>query len=222
MALALFDLDNTLLDGDSEHAWGEFLIEVGAVDEETFRAENDRLYEEYVAGTLDIHESIRHQFKPLVENTPEKLHQWREEFMQERIESMITPAALALVDKHRAAGDEIVIITASNSFVARPIADRFGVETLLAVELECVEGRHTGRVLGTLTFREGKVTRLWEWLWERDLDLKDSHFYSDSHHDLPLLRLVENPVSVNPDPLLLAHAEEVGWPVLLLHGGHRT
>jgi HAD superfamily hydrolase (TIGR01490 family) len=217
VALALFDLDNTLLAGDSEHAWGEFLVEIGAVDEETFRAENDRLYEEYLAGTLDIYESIRFQLGPLMEHPPDTLHRWQEEFMRSRIEPMITPAAIALVEKHRAAGDNLAIITASNSFVTRPIADCFGVRELLAVELERAYGRYTGRVLGTPTFQEGKVLRLQEWIKTKGLGLGGSHFYSDSHNDLPLLELVDHPVTVDPDPLLRAHAEAMGWPILSLH-----
>jgi HAD superfamily hydrolase (TIGR01490 family) len=217
VALALFDLDNTLLAGDSEHAWGEFLVEIGAVDEETFRAENDRLYEEYLAGTLDIYESIRFQLGPLMEHPPDTLRRWQEEFMRSRIEPMITPAAVALVEKHRAAGDDLAIITASNSFVTRPIADCFGVRELLAVELERAYGRYTGRVLGTPTFQEGKVLRLQEWIKTKGLGLGGSHFYSDSHNDLPLLELVDHPVTVDPDPLLRAHAEAMGWPILSLH-----
>jgi HAD superfamily hydrolase (TIGR01490 family) len=217
VALALFDLDNTLLAGDSEHAWGEFLVEIGAVDEETFRAENDRLYEEYLAGTLDIYESIRFQLGPLMEHPPDTLRRWQEEFMRLRIEPMITPAAVALVEKHRAAGDDLAIITASNSFVTRPIADCFGVRELLAVELERAYGRYTGRVLGTPTFQEGKVLRLQEWIKTKGLGLGGSHFYSDSHNDLPLLELVDHPVTVDPDPLLRAHAEAMGWPILSLH-----
>ncbi len=217
MALALFDLDNTLLAGDSEHAWGEFLVEVGGVDEGEFRVENDRLYKEYLAGTLDIHESIGHQLKPLLRNPPEELHRWREQFMATRIEPMISPAAISLVERHRAAGDVPAIITASNSFITRPIAKRFGIPDILAVELECIGARHTGRVLGTPTFREGKVERLREWSRDSGSDLEGSYFYSDSHNDLPLLKLVDNPVAVDPDPLLLAHAERSGWPVLSLH-----
>jgi HAD superfamily hydrolase (TIGR01490 family) len=217
VALALFDLDNTLLAGDSEHAWGEFLVEIGAVDEETFRAENDRLYEEYLAGTLDIYESIRFQLGPLMEHPPDTLRRWQEEFMRSRIEPMITPAAVALVEKHRAAGDDLAIITASNSFVTRPIADCFGVRELLAVELERAYGRYTGRVLGTPTFQEGKVLRLQEWIKTKGLGLGGSHFYSDSHNDLPLLELVDHPVTVDPDPRLRAHAEAIGWPILSLH-----
>jgi HAD superfamily hydrolase (TIGR01490 family) len=189
MALALFDLDNTLLTGDSEHAWGQFLIEVGAVDEEEFRAENDRLYGEYLAGTLDIYESIRFQLRPLTEHRSENLLRWREEFMASRVEAMITPLAVARVERHRAAGDELVIITASNSFITGPIAARFGVPNLLAVELERMGSRHTGRVLGTPTFREGKVARLHEWLRQSGATLEGSFFYSDSHNDLPLLEL---------------------------------
>ncbi len=217
MALALFDLDNTLLAGDSEHAWGEFLIEIGAVDEESFRAENDRLYEEYLAGTLDIYESIRFQLGPLMEHPPETLRRWQEEFMRSRIEPMITQAAVDLVEEHRGSGDDLAIITASNSFVTRPIADRFGVRELLAIELERIYGRYTGRVLGTPTFQEGKVLRLQEWIESNGRTLEGSHFYSDSHNDLPLLQLVDHPVAVDPDPVLRAHAEAMGWPILRLH-----
>lgn len=213
MALALFDLDNTLLLGDSEHAWSEFLVEVGAVGED-FRAESDRLYGEYVAGTLDIHESIEHQLKPLMENPPEKLHRWRGEFMAACVEPMITPMALALVEKHRSARDRPVIVTASNEFITRPIAERFGVSTLLAVELEQIGGLYTGRIAGTPTFRRGKVTRLREWLQRTSSTLEGSYFYSDSHNDLPLLRIVDNPVAVNPDPVLRTHAERDSWPIL--------
>ncbi len=217
MALALFDLDNTLLAGDSEHAWGEFLIEIGAVDEEEFRAENDRLYDEYLAGTLDIYESIRFQLGPLMEHPPETLRRWQEEFMRSRIEPMITQAAVDLVEEHRGSGDDLAIITASNSFVTRPIADRFGVRELLAIELERIYGRYTGRVLGTPTFQEGKVLRLQEWIESNGRTLEGSHFYSDSHNDLPLLQLVDHPVAVDPDPVLRAHAEAMGWPILRLH-----
>ncbi len=217
MALALFDLDNTLLAGDSEHAWGEFLIEIGAVDEEEFRAENDRLYDEYLAGTLDIYESIRFQLGPLMEHPPDTLRRWQEEFMRSRIEPMITRAAVDLVEEHRGSGDDLAIITASNSFVTRPIADRFGVRELLAIELERIYGRYTGRVLGTPTFQEGKVLRLQEWIESNGRTLEGSHFYSDSHNDLPLLQLVDHPVAVDPDPVLRAHAEAMGWPILRLH-----
>ncbi len=217
MALALFDLDNTLLAGDSERAWCEFLIDIGVLDGDGFRAENERLYREYLAGTLDICESINFQLKILTEYSPDQLRQLWEEFMTSRIEPMITSAAIALVEKHRAAGDELVIVTASNSFVSRPIAERFGISNLLAVELERVGNRYTGRVLGTPTFREGKVIRLVEWLQETDHTLEGSYFYSDSHNDLPLLQWVENPVAVDPDAILSVFAEAVKWPIIYLH-----
>ncbi len=213
MARALFDLDNTLLTGDSEHAWVEFLFEVGAVDE-GWRAEGERLYAEYVAGRLDIYESVKHQLVPLTRHPAEELLRWREEFMQRRVEPMIPSAALDLVGGHRAAGDEPVIITASNDFVTRPIAERFGVGNLLAVELERANGSFTGRVVGTPTFREGKISRLKEWLNGTGHTLEGSYFYSDSLNDLPLLELVDNPVAVDPDPVLRERAEAEGWPVL--------
>jgi HAD superfamily hydrolase (TIGR01490 family) len=217
MALALFDLDNTLLAGDSERAWCEFLIDIGVLDGDGFRAENERLYKEYLAGTLNIYDSIKFQLKLLTEHSPDKLRRWQEEFMASRIEPIITATAVALVEKHRAAGDELAIITASNSFVSRPIAERFRISTLLAIELEYVGNRYTGRVLGTPTFREGKVIRLLEWLQKTGQTLEGSHFYSDSHNDLPLLQWVENPVAVDPDPILRVFAAAVDWPILYLH-----
>jgi HAD superfamily hydrolase (TIGR01490 family) len=217
MALALFDLDNTLLAGDSEQAWCEFLLDLGVLDGDDFRAENERLYNEYLAGTLNIYESIKFQLKILTQYSPEKLRRWQEEFMVSRIEPMIAPAAVALVEKHRAAGDELAIVTASNRFVSRPIAERFGISVLLAIELERLGNRYTGRILGTPTFREGKVIRLLEWLQATGHTLQGSYFYSDSHNDLPLLQWVENPVAVDPDPILTVFAEAVSWPILYLH-----
>jgi HAD superfamily hydrolase (TIGR01490 family) len=217
VALALYDLDNTLLASDCEHAWCEFLVDAGVLDGDEVRAENEGLYGEYLAGTLDIRESVRFQLEPLVEHPPNDLRCWREEFMSSRIEPMITKGAVALVEEHRDAGDDLAIVTASNSFVSEPIAERFGISTLLAVELEHHEHRYTGRVLGTPTFREGKVKRLVEWALETGQTLEGSYFYSDSHNDLPVLELVDNPVAVDPDPVLRAHAEARGWPVRRLH-----
>ena len=218
MALALYDLDNTLLAGDSERAWCEFLIDIGVLDGDGFRTENERLYKEYLAGTLNIYDSIEFQLKLLTEYSPDKLRRWQEEYMVSRIEPMITAAAIALVEKHRAAGDELAIITASNSFVSWPIAQRFRISNLLTIELERVGNRYTGQVLGTPTFREGKVIRLLQWLQETGHTLEGSYFYSDSHNDLPLLQWVENPVAVNPDPILRVFAETVSWPIIYLHG----
>ena len=219
MALALFDLDNTLLQGDSDHAWCEFLIDKGVLEGEAFRAANDRFYREYEAGTLDMQEYLAFQLKPLGEHPMEELHRWREEYVGTRVEPMISPDAIALLEKHRARGDELVLITATNRFVTEPIARRLEVPTLLATEVEEADGRYTGRPTGVPTFREGKVTRLEEWLKETGHTLRGSFFYSDSQNDLPLLERVDNPVAVNPDPALRAHAEERGWPILLLPAG---
>jgi HAD superfamily hydrolase (TIGR01490 family) len=217
MALVLYDLDNTLLAGDCERAWCEYLLDTGVLEGDYFRLENERLYKAYLVGTLDIYESIEFQLRALVEYSPDDLRRWREEFMASRIEPMITAAALSLVEKHRAAGDELAIVTASNSFVSRPIAQRFGISNLLATELERVRNRYTGRVMGTPTFREGKVIRLLEWLQETGHTLEGSYFYSDSHNDLPLLQWVDRPVAVDPDPVLRVFAEAVNWPILYLH-----
>ncbi|MEW6613068.1 MAG: HAD family hydrolase [Pseudomonadota bacterium] len=218
MPLALFDLDNTLLRGDSDHAWCEFLIDLGVLDGERFRAQNERFYAEYVAGTLDIHEFLDFQLKPLASHSLADLRRWHAQFLESRIQAMITPAARALVERHRSRGDELVIITATNSFVTRPIAEVFGIPHLIATEPEAIGERYTGRVFGTPCFREGKVTRLRQWLENTHHSLAGSHFYSDSHNDLPLLREVEHPVAVNPDPQLREHAERAGWPILDLSG----
>ena len=214
MPLALFDLDNTLLEGDSDHAWCEFLIEQKILDGDRFRAENERFYAEYIAGTLDIYAFLDFQLKPLAENTIVDLQHWHQQFMQQRVHGMIRPAAQALVEEHRARGDELLIITATNSFVTRPIAHAFGIKHLIATEPEKIGNRYSGRVSGTPCFREGKVTRLNQWLQGTDHTLQGSTFYSDSHNDLPLLKQVTHPIAVNPDPTLQIHAEKAGWPVL--------
>lgn len=217
MSLAIFDLDQTLLRGDSDHAWGEFLVEQGAVDRARFTAENDRYYAAYLAGTLDIYEFLeQHQLRPLAEHDRRTLERWRTEFMRTRIQPLITPAARALVDRHRARGDTLMIITATNRFITAPIAAEFGIAELIATDPEERDGQFTGKVSGVPSYREGKVTRLTDWLHDRHLSLDDSWFYSDSHNDLPLLNLVANPVAVNPDDVLRDYASRRGWPVLTL------
>jgi HAD superfamily hydrolase (TIGR01490 family) len=216
MALAIFDLDNTLLRGDSDHAWGEFLVERGLVDGESYRRENERYYAAYQAGTLDIFEFLAFALKPLAAHPPSALDAWHHEFMHEKILPMITPMARALVERHRARGDTLLIITATNRFVTAPIAHEFGIEHLIATEPEMVGGRYTGRVAGIPSYREGKVERLRDWLQAHGASLADSHFYSDSHNDLPLLRLVAHPVAVNPDTQLRDEARARGWTILQL------
>jgi HAD superfamily hydrolase (TIGR01490 family) len=217
VSLALFDLDNTLLRGDSDHAWGEFLVEQGAVDAERFARENDRYYAAYLAGTLDIYEFLeQHQLRPLAEHDRAKLERWRCEFMRTKIAPLMLPAARELVERHRARGDTLLIITATNRFITAPIAEQFGIPHLIATEPEERDGQFTGRVTGVPSYREGKVTRLTEWLAANRVSLDDSWFYSDSHNDLPLLNLVTHPVAVDPDATLADYARSRGWDVISL------
>lgn len=216
MSLAIFDLDNTLLRGDSDHAWGTFLVERNLVDGDNYRRENERFYDEYKAGTLDIMAFLAFALAPLARFDRATLDQWHREFMREKIVPMITPPARALVEQHRARGDTLLIITATNRFVTAPIAAAFGIDHLLATEPELHNDRYTGRVTGTPCYREGKVVRLGEWLTQRHESLDGSWFYSDSHNDLPLLERATHPVAVNPDDTLRAAATRRGWPVLQL------
>ncbi|MBI3896841.1 MAG: HAD family hydrolase [Gammaproteobacteria bacterium] len=216
MTLALFDLDHTLLAGDSDYAWGEFLIERGLVDGATFRPANDRYYKQYEAGTLDIYEFLAFSLASLARHDRATLDRLHAEFMQSHILPMIAPGAKALLEKHRTRGDTLVIITATNSFVTGPIARVLGVTHLIATEPEQRDGRYTGGVAGTPCYREGKVERLHAWLKVHPGELNGSHGYSDSHNDLPLLQTVTHPVAVDPDPILRKTAEARGWPIISL------
>jgi len=216
LALAIFDLDNTLLAGDSDYLWGMFLAKTGAVDGTEYQRKNQRFFQQYQAGDLDIHEFLRFSLRPLKDNTPEMLHRWREEFMKKEIDPIITQASLDLVSRHRQAGDTLLIITATNAFVTRPIAERLGIDHLIATNPKMENGRYTGEVDGIPSFREGKVERLRIWLDEHAQDLKGSSFYSDSHNDIPLLDIVDNPVAVDPDDELAAYAAARNWPVISL------
>jgi HAD superfamily hydrolase (TIGR01490 family) len=221
MRLALFDLDNTLLAGDSDYEWGQFLVDRGVLDRTTYEAQNRAYFEQYVAGTLDIHEYLGFALRPLAQHAPQDLSRWHGEFMCERVLPMVSVAARGLVRRHLQRGDLCAIITATNSFVTAPIAREFGVSHLIATEPESREGRFTGRVAGTPCFREGKVRRLQEWLsgQRRTLaEFAESAFYSDSHNDLPLLELVSRPVAVDPDEPLAAEARRRHWEVISLRG----
>jgi len=217
VALAIFDLDNTLLSGDSDYLWGVYLADNGIVDRAHYEAENARFFEDYKAGRLDIYEFLAFSLRPLADNQPADLERWRSEFLREIIEPLISAAARDLVERHRERGDTPMIITATNSFVTRPIAERFGIRHLIATEPHRENGRFTGRVAGEPSFREGKVTRLRQWLDGTGNDLEGSYFYSDSHNDLPLLELVDHPVAVDPDDQLKMVAEARRWPVISLH-----
>lgn len=217
MNLALFDLDNTLLAGDSDFEWAQFLIDRGVLDREVYAARNQTFYDQYKAGTLDIREFLDFQLKPLSRHPRPVLDAWHGEYMRERILPMIRDSARALVGQHR--GEVRVIITATNSFVTAPIARAFGIEHLIATEPEVRDGAFTGGVSGTPCFREGKIERLEAWLTGRGESLKNvikSTFYSDSRNDLPLLERVSHPVAVDPDDALRAHAAARGWPVISL------
>ncbi|MBU9322176.1 HAD family hydrolase [Burkholderia gladioli] len=219
--LALFDLDHTLIPTDSDHEWGRFMIKLGLVDAESFKRQNDRFYADYKAGTLDIHAYLAAALAPLARHPRAQLDAWHEQYMQEVIRPAMLPAALELVRRHREAGDLCCIVTATNAFVTRPIADAFGVETLIACEVETVDGHPasdlTGRATGVPSFREGKIARTEAWLASLDKTLADferSYFYSDSHNDIPLLAKVTDPVATNPDDTLRTHAREQGWRIL--------
>lgn len=216
MSLAIFDLDHTLIGGDSDHAWGEFLCRKGVVDEQEYRAANDRFLEEYLRGEMDIHEFLNFALNPLALHTPEQLDAWHAEFMAECIEPIILPKAEQLLASHRAKGDFLLIITATNRFVTAPIAERLGVDALLATDPEMIDGQFTGKVAGTPCFQAGKVTRLHAWLEETGHSLAGSWFYSDSNNDLPLLEVVENPVATNPDDRLRSTARTRGWQIMEL------
>ena len=218
MNLALFDLDNTLLAGDSDFEWAQFLIDRGVLDRKIYEARNQAFYDQYKAGTLDIYEFLDFQLKPLSQHPRTVLDAWHADYMKQRILPMIRDSARGLVEKHR--GEVRVIITATNSFVTAPIARAFGIEHLIATEPEIRNGVFTGGVSGTPCFREGKVERLEAWLAGRGESLKNiekSTFYSDSHNDLPLLDQVGHPVAVDPDAALRAHAGARGWPVISLN-----
>jgi HAD superfamily hydrolase (TIGR01490 family) len=215
--LVLFDLDNTLLAGDSDFEWAQFLIEQGVLDREVYEARNQKFFEEYKAGTLDIHAFLDFQLKPLSRHPRAQLAAWHREYMERKIRPMIRATARALVERHR--GDERVVITATNRFVTAPIAREFGIAELIATEPEERDGEFTGRVSGTPCFREGKVMRLEAWLARRGRALagySESWFYSDSHNDLPLLERVSHPIAVDPDGELRARAVRDGWPVISL------
>jgi HAD superfamily hydrolase (TIGR01490 family) len=219
VALALFDLDNTLLGGDSDYLWGRFLVEQGIVDGDAYEQQNQVFYDQYKAGTLDIQAFLAFSLRPLAAHPPAQLYAWREEFLNRLIDPILLPAARALVERHRHAGDTPVIITATNRFVTAPIAARFGIEHLIATEAEMDGERYTGRSVGVPCFQGGKVERLQQWLDEHGAGLDGSWFYSDSHNDLPLLEQVEHPVAVDPDDRLALHARSRGWSVISLRQG---
>jgi HAD superfamily hydrolase (TIGR01490 family) len=209
--IALFDLDNTLIGGDSDYIWGKFLVDEGIVDANWYTAKNDRFYQEYREGRLNIDEFLRFVLRPLTEHSMETLIALRRQFIAQHIEPMILPKAEALVEQHRNSGHRLLIITATNRFVTELIAARYGIADLLATEPEVINGRFTGHVSGPPCFQMGKILHFHNWLSEQQLESSETWFYTDSHNDLPLLNEVDHPVAVDADKQLADIAKQRGW-----------
>ena len=216
MALAIFDLDETLIAGDSDHAWGEFISNLGLVDADQYRKQNNEFYQQYLNGTLDVEAYLAFACEPLTRIKLASLKQLHQQFMMEIIEPLILPKARALINFHKSQQDELLIITATLDFITRPIAESLGITSILAPEAELLDGSYTGKIIGTPSFADGKVTRLRQWLETRSISLEGSTFYSDSHNDLPLLSLVDHPIAVDPDSRLKAIAESKSWQIISL------
>ncbi len=217
MSLAIFDLDNTLIANDSDYLWGQFLVDQGIVDKAYYEAANEKFYEDYKQGKLDIVEFLHFSLKPLADNDSAQLYQWREQFIQEIIQPITLPAAKTLIEQHRQQGDTLLIITATNRFVTEPIAKLYGIPNLLATTPEKIDQQYTGKFTGIPCFQAGKVAYLNQWLSSHPEEtLSGSWFYTDSHNDLPLLQKVDNPVAVDPDAILQHYAQEHGWSIISL------
>ena len=216
MSLAIFDLDNTLIAGDSDFLWGQFLVDQGIVDKEHYEQANARFYEDYKQGKLDIVKFLEFSLAPLARHDAEQLFKWREQFVESLIKPILLEKASALVDKHRYQGDTLLVITATNRFVTEPIVRLYGIENLIATTPEFKDGRYTGEFIGTPCFQEGKVTLLNKWLADHQQNMSGSYFYSDSHNDLPLLNQVDHAIAVDPDEKLKAVAEKSNWEIISL------
>ncbi|MEY1662875.1 HAD family hydrolase [Isoalcanivorax beigongshangi] len=216
MTLAIFDLDNTLIGGDSDHLWGDYLVARGIIDAGDYKARNDQFYQDYLNGSLDQMAYLRFAMAVLTQHPLEQLHQWRAEFMRDELSKILLPKASALLQWHREQGHFLLIITATNDFVTAPIAELLGVDHMLATESELRDGRYTGEIVGVPCFQDGKIHNLNAWLATTDHTLDGAWFYSDSRNDLPLLEVVDHPVAVDPDDHLRAVANERGWSVISL------
>jgi HAD superfamily hydrolase (TIGR01490 family) len=216
MTLAIFDLDNTLINGDSDHSWGQFLVDEGIVNREFYQSRNDYFYQQYQLGQLAIDEYLSFSLAPLKEHSKAYMDNLHQQFMAEVITPMMLPKAEALLEQHRQQGHELLIITATNLFVTGPIAQKLNIANILASEPELIDGEYTGNIVGTPCYQEGKVTRLNQWLKQTHHNLGGSYFYSDSHNDLPLLKLVVNPIAVDADEELTRYAQQQNWPCISL------
>ena len=216
MRLAIFDLDNTLIGGDSDHLWGEFLVDQKLVDPEAFKEVNDAFYNDYKSGNLNITAYLEFALSPLSKFSSDTLQKLHSQFMSEKITPIWLPKAQALIEKHRQAGDILLVITATNRFITAPIVKKLGIPNLLASEAEIVNGLYTGKTVDTPCFQEGKITRLETWLENNKLSPELTYFYSDSFNDVPLLERVEHPIAVDPDQTLQSIAKERDWPIMSL------
>ena len=214
MTLAIFDLDHTLINGDSDHLWGEYMVENGIVDEQAFRRRNDVFYQDYQRGTLDNDQYLAFALEPLTHYSIDELQAWRADYVEKRIRPLIAPGTAQLLDEHRESNHLLMIISATNLFVSEPIGQMLGVRTVLATKPEIIANRYTGRFLGTPTYQQGKVTVLKEWAANNNHELDGAYFYSDSLNDLALLEQVDNPVTVNPDDDLKLIAEARAWKII--------
>ena len=214
MTLAICDLDHTLLNGDSDYLWGEYMVENKIVDEQEYRQRNQVFYEDYQRGDLDHDRYLEFSLAPLTRYSLEELYQWRADYVENWIKPIVVAGAADLLDQHRARDHELLIISATNLFITEPIAALLGVPTILSTEPEILDNRYTGRYLGTPTYQEGKVTVLNDWLTRTAHTLEGSYFYSDSINDLALLEQVDNPVTVHPDDELRAIAESRNWKII--------
>jgi HAD superfamily hydrolase (TIGR01490 family) len=214
MALAIFDLDHTLLNGDSDYLWGEYMVANKIVDADVYQRENKAFLDDYLRGDLDNEVYLKFALKPLTQYPIDRLHAWRSDYVSHWIKPIVAKGTQALLDKHRAQGDELIIISATNLFITAPIAELLGIDQILSTEPEIIDNQYTGRYLGTPTFKEGKVTVLNEWLKNSNHSLNNSYFYSDSINDLPLLEQVSIPIVVNPDDKLSIVAQSRNWQIL--------
>lgn len=214
MALAIFDLDHTLLNGDSDYLWGEYMVANNIVNHAEYQRLNQSFQEDYHRGELDNDRYLQFALRPLTQHPAESLYNWRRDYIENWIKPIVAPGAPALLDKHRQRGDTLIIISATNYFITEPIAELLKIPNLLATRPEIIANRYTGKYLGIPTFKEGKVTALNNWLKNSPHSLQDSYFYSDSINDLPLLEQVSNPVAVNPDEALSKIAKQRSWPIL--------
>lgn len=214
MALAIFDLDHTLLNGDSDYLWGEYMVANNIVNSDEYQRLNQSFQEDYHRGELDNERYLQFALRPLTQHPLESLYQWREDYVENWIKPIIAPKAPALLEKHRQQDDTLLIISATNFFVTEPIAEMLQIPNLLATKPEIIANQYTGKYLGIPTFREGKVTALNDWLESSHHSLEGSYFYSDSINDLPLLEEVSHPVAVNPDEALSRIAQQRNWTIL--------